>query len=206
METEPKKTRTKGGRPRKYASDEKRPTMTFRVRGGMHEKLIASAKERDVSLSEEIERRLEASFQTAADPYIDTALRMAAANCDVIQQLLGRNIAEDPYARAACAKAAATAIELVGGLAAQNTPEVRALLQTDEQAYAESLGQVVAMFTKALLDGAPKDATDGLGQIIEAVTERRRVEIAESNRRYKQTLARLLREGAPAQPETPADE
>ena len=201
---EPKKRR---GRPPMNKEDRKGGNLTFRVRDGMREWLETSAKARGLSISEEVEKRLEQSRHQAADPYMDTALRMAAANCDVIRQLLGKGIAEDPFARAACAKAAATAVELVGGLAGQDTPEARAFLQADQQTYAETLGEVVAMLTKALLDGAPKDATDGLGQIIEAVAERRRIEIAESDRLHRQTLARLLRESAPAQvaPE-PSDE
>jgi hypothetical protein len=203
METEPKKTRTKGGRPRVHASAEKRPVMAFRIRGGMHEKLIASAKAREVSLSEEIEFRLEQSFKEGAEPYIDTALRMAAANCMVVQELTGQTIASDRYTRSACAQAAATAIELVGGLAGRDAPEARALLQTD----AEGFGQLVGMFTKALYDGAPKDATDGLGQIIEAIAERRRLEIAEKDLRNRTALARALREEIAAKAATsPGDD
>ena len=62
MGTEPEKLRAKGGRPRKYASDERRPTMTFRIRGDMHERLRTEAEAGEVSLSEEIERRLIKSF------------------------------------------------------------------------------------------------------------------------------------------------
>ena len=52
------------GRPRKYASDDKRPTLTFRARGGLYEQLKQSALAAERSLSEEIEYRLTQSFDT----------------------------------------------------------------------------------------------------------------------------------------------
>ena len=50
------------GRPRKYPSDIKRPTLTFRIRNGIHERLKTSAASNELSLSEEIERRVALSF------------------------------------------------------------------------------------------------------------------------------------------------
>ncbi|MGU3541037.1 hypothetical protein [Methylobacterium sp. A54F] len=52
----------KGGRPRLYPGTEKRPTLTFRVRGDMHQRLQESAQAEGRSLSEEIEHRLHKSF------------------------------------------------------------------------------------------------------------------------------------------------
>ena len=56
--------RKKGGRPRRHAPDAKRPTMAFRIGSSLHEKLIAASIANERSLSEEIERRVEASFET----------------------------------------------------------------------------------------------------------------------------------------------
>lgn len=178
-----------GDRKRKGASEKPRKVMAFRVNDELYQRLEEASQQRGFSLSEEIEARLTNSFRDGAESYIDTALRMAAANCMVVQELTGQTIANDRYTRSACAQAAATAIELVGSLAGRDTPEVRALLQTD----AEGFGQIVGMFTKALYDGAPKDATDGLGQIIEAIAERRRLEIGEKDLRNRTALARALR-------------
>lgn len=57
--------RVKGGRPRKHSPDAKRPTMAFRMGSRLHERLIASAAVNERSLSEEIERILEAHFAAA---------------------------------------------------------------------------------------------------------------------------------------------
>ena len=59
------KTPNKGGRPPKDPSGGKRPTLTFRCRSALQEKLQASAAEADRSMSEEVERRLEQSFEAA---------------------------------------------------------------------------------------------------------------------------------------------
>ena len=60
--TDQEPQRKKGGRPRKHSPDAKRPTMAFRMSSHLHERLIASADANERSLSEEIERRLDNSF------------------------------------------------------------------------------------------------------------------------------------------------
>ncbi len=54
--------RVKGGRPRKHAPNAKRPTMAFRISERLHRALLASSAQNERSLSEEIERILEAHF------------------------------------------------------------------------------------------------------------------------------------------------
>jgi hypothetical protein len=55
--------KNKGGRPAKYPAEGKRPTLTFRVRGSLHEQLREAAQLSGRSISEEIERRVEKSFE-----------------------------------------------------------------------------------------------------------------------------------------------
>ncbi len=57
------KAKKKTGRPPKFPGEGKRPTLTFRVRGGMHEQLKASAAAAVRSISEEIEWRLAKSYE-----------------------------------------------------------------------------------------------------------------------------------------------
>lgn len=72
------------GRPRKYPGTEKRPTLTFRVRDGLHEKLKQSSEDGERSISEEIERRLERSYE------IDKLARNACSNTiDTLEALFG---------------------------------------------------------------------------------------------------------------------
>jgi hypothetical protein len=74
------------GRPRKYPP-QKRFTQTFRVQRSVHEKLQAAAAASGRSHSEEIERRLEQSFEFN-DLIESVALKMA----DQTQQLLAEAV------------------------------------------------------------------------------------------------------------------
>ena len=58
------KPNRKIGRPRKYESEGKRPTLTFRVRGSLYDRLQREAKISDKSLSEVIENSLDRYFET----------------------------------------------------------------------------------------------------------------------------------------------
>jgi hypothetical protein len=58
-----KKTKKNIGRPAKYAGEGKRPTLTFRVRGTTHRQLQEAAIQNECSISEEIERRIQQSFE-----------------------------------------------------------------------------------------------------------------------------------------------
>lgn len=51
------------GRPRKYPSEGKRPTLTFRVRGSLYEKLRREAELSEKSMSEVIEDSLIRYFE-----------------------------------------------------------------------------------------------------------------------------------------------
>ena len=95
MDTEPKKTRTKGGRPRKYASDAKRPTMAFRIRGDMHEKLVASAASGGISVSEDIERRLIWSLGFAKDANNEMIFRMVRDAFEISEAVTGKRWFQD---------------------------------------------------------------------------------------------------------------
>ena len=55
--------KNKGGRPFKNPQEGKRPSVTFRCRAGLQAKLQTEAQQADRSVSEEIERRLEQSFE-----------------------------------------------------------------------------------------------------------------------------------------------
>ena len=58
-----RKRPSKLGRPPKHEGERLSKNRTFRVRGTLDEQLVAAAKDTGRSVSEEIERRLEESFQ-----------------------------------------------------------------------------------------------------------------------------------------------
>lgn len=86
--TEAPLQRKKGGRPRRHAPDAKRPTMAFRMGSELHAKLVAASIAHERSLSEEIERRVENSFEVARHEAVTAAMlgggKMAALLKDVI--------------------------------------------------------------------------------------------------------------------------
>ncbi len=101
---------------RVYESEQKRPTITFRVRDELHAKLKASAEARGFSLSEEIEHRLNRSLDTAGDHFAELALQLIADNWRAVQSLSGRKMVEDKFTLQACCEAAYRATELLAGV------------------------------------------------------------------------------------------
>ena len=84
-------TKKKTGRPAKYPKGERRPTLTFRVRGGLYGQLQAAAARSELSLSEEIERRVALTFDE-----VDALARMVGGLVQARQALTGRTWREDP--------------------------------------------------------------------------------------------------------------
>lgn len=111
-----KKPRKPVARMRANASETPRPTIAFRVRADVHEKLRASAEARGFSLSEEIEHRLNRSLDTASDHFAELALQLIADNWKAIQSLSGRKMVEDKFTLQACCEAAYRATELLAGV------------------------------------------------------------------------------------------
>jgi hypothetical protein len=84
----------KRGRPAKYPKGERRPTLQFRVRGGLHEKLKAAATRSEMSISEEIEKRVTHSF----DP-VDALARLVGVLVRAGEVLTGKSWGEDRRTR-----------------------------------------------------------------------------------------------------------
>jgi hypothetical protein len=123
-------TKRKPGRPAKYPKGEKRPTLTFRVRGGLHEQLQAAAARSGLSLSEEIERRVALTFDD-----VDALARMVGGLVRAGQALTGRTWREDP-----------DTVDVILGLiirqfaALRCDPEGALLAQDAHEAYRHHLG------------------------------------------------------------------
>lgn len=110
------KSRKPAARMRANASETPRPTIAFRVRADVYEKLRASAEARGFSLSEEIEHRLNRSLDTAGDHFAELALQLIADNWRAVQSLSGRKMVEDKFTLQACCEAAYRATELLAGV------------------------------------------------------------------------------------------
>ncbi|GJE14569.1 hypothetical protein [Methylobacterium longum] len=75
------------GRPAKNPGEGKRPTITFRCRGPLHERIQASAREADRSVSEEVETRLDRSY-LADDQHRDNQEVLASITQRIVLDVL----------------------------------------------------------------------------------------------------------------------
>ena len=107
-------------KPRMNANGAKSPTIAFRVRGDLYDRLKASAETRGYSLSEEIEHRLNRSLDAASDHFAELALQLIADNWRAIQSLSRRKMVEDEFTLQACCEAAYRATELLAGVNGMN--------------------------------------------------------------------------------------
>ena len=71
-----KTTKQKTGRPARRAGERLAKNRTFRVRGTLDDQLVVAAAASGRSISEEIERRLEDSFQPPFDPRFTALFRL----------------------------------------------------------------------------------------------------------------------------------
>lgn len=83
------------GRPPKTVAQPKSGSFTFRLRPDMRERLEASAAARGISISEEIESRLELSLDTTFDPFKIAAVRMLIEQWKVIDTVTGGSLRGD---------------------------------------------------------------------------------------------------------------
>ena len=117
MDDVERKPRKKLATPRKPGGDaSKRPTLTFRVGKELSEKLRVNAEKSQTSISEEIERRLIASFSEIEDAQTEAVISLIAANFKAIQSVMDESWVKDPKIQIMCAKAAETTILTFGSM------------------------------------------------------------------------------------------
>ena len=89
----PKKS---GDRKRKGATGSPRKVMAFRVNSDLYDKLQSSSQQKELSLTEEIERRLSFSFEMAASAEDEFMLRAFAQALRYSKTVMGRSWVDDP--------------------------------------------------------------------------------------------------------------
>ena len=89
-------------KPRQYPSENKRPTISFRVRADTFENLKASAKEHDLSLSEEVERCVNFKFTFARDAHDEIVMKSLRAAFDMAEKVAGARWFENREAARLC--------------------------------------------------------------------------------------------------------
>ena len=172
-----KKPQPSTNRRRAKASETPRPSVSFRLRADIYERLKASAEARAFSLSEEIEHRLNRSLDTAGDHFAELALQLISDNWRSIQSLSRRKMVEDKFTLQACCEAAYRATELLAGVNGINM-SVGALDSLGPEGInidaAKQLGRAIVMHRELLhMKDPPKWATSVYeANVIEALTKR----------------------------------
>lgn len=151
MSDSPQQEKKRPGRRPKVAGDHKNSSLTFRTRGGIREKLEASAKARDLSVSEEVERRIMLSFDLASNPSNEYIIRTIATALQLSEDLTNRKWTDDrTTAKMACAAMqAAASIILAHHTEEGANPEYTAL--------AEKVGMATALTAASIYSAMPID-------------------------------------------------
>ena len=192
--SEQEKSPRRPGRREKAVGKPKTDTITFRVRGDMRQKLADNAKARGLSISEEVERRCLLSLDLASSPSNEYIIRTVADALRLSEMVTGRSWTTDrATAFMACAAMqAAAAIITAHHEGAEQDKGFTEL--------AERVGIAQAVRAAALYSGMPIERLLEIGK--EDVT----AFFGAQAMRDPQLLAGVLREGAPAQPDSTTNE
>ena len=101
------------GRPPKSPGDRKGGNLTFRVRDGMREELETSSKARNLSISEEIERRLGFAFDISPDPETEIIIRSVSSAIKLAQACTGYKWSKDKSTAVIVSSAISAAAKVV---------------------------------------------------------------------------------------------
>ena len=188
---EVEKAQRRPGRREKASGKPKTDTVTFRVRADMRQKLGDSAKARDLSISEEVERRCLLSFDLASNPSNEYIIRTVADALRLSEIVTGRSWTTDrTTAFMACASMQAAAAII--------TAHHEGVEQDKDFAnLVEKAGVVQAVRAAALYSGMPIENLLEIGRDVVSSFFGARV-MREGIPPH--IMAQALRNGAPAKP------
>lgn len=147
-----KKPRNKEVQPKIYKSEAKRPTVTFRVRGDLFEKLKASAIEAQMSISEEIERRLLLSISLSTTPQNEMILRMVRDAFELSEIVSGKKWFEDKATAHICYNAVISTLSVL--FQKEINDPLNSEIQEQAKAAGDGVGVDVLMRTLGVSDEA----------------------------------------------------
>lgn len=151
------KQKGRPGRKEKHPGQPKAGVMTFRVRAGMRENIQASAEKRGLSISEEVERRLNLSFDIATNPHNDYVVRSVAEAISRVEEITRKSWSEDLSTARMCHSAVAAATSIMTAI--HDKPE-----EEDEHALIEAAGDVIGLQTALHFAGYPTEVVVNYGR------------------------------------------
>ncbi len=167
------KPRKRGGRPPLLPSERKTTTRTFRIRPDLDTELVAAAEAGGRSISEEIERRLDATLRSMSlyDAVFSSALgqEMAAMAQTVrgIEKVTGKSPVVDAFTAVAIRAALR---RMLDDIFFRTAPISAAGMPDSERARAEQFGQLIvrAVNPFAASEAVDMDVVEELRKIDEA--------------------------------------
>ena len=150
MSTDQQATKKKGGRPRKHPEGARRPTLAFRVRDEMREYLEAGAKTRNLSISEEVERKLAFMRTLAEDPETEAVILAVVSAINLVKTVTGKNWKDDKNAAVMTMGAIGTASAIV--LAPHIGADLTGHVEQKAQRAGEAMGHKALGFLFRLPD------------------------------------------------------
>ena len=145
------------GRPPKSPEDRKGGNLTFRVRAGMREKLQASADARGLSISEEVERRLNLSFDIATSPHNEYVIRSAAESMNMVEQVTQAKWTDSAMTARMCHAAISSAVSVITAVHDKNEED-------EEHDVIDAAGDVIGIRTALVFAGFPKESVIKFGR------------------------------------------
>lgn len=179
---------------RKGASETPRKVMAFRVNADLYEKLQKSSHEKGLSLTEEIEKRLEQSFREAADPIDEAAVQMIIDSWRAIRNITKKDWYSDHYALTASCESMVTTMKILAkvSMGAKGVDFAQFYKSTNAALFGRTYAEAIAMKRAGI--STPETETKLL-DILEDV---------ETKRRHAEALAAALAAKPADQPDTAA--
>ena len=150
MSTDQTQAKKKAGRPRKHPEGARRPTLAFRVRDEMREYLEAGAKARNLSISEEVERKLAFMRTLAEDPETEAVILAVVSAIKVVRTVTGKNWKDDKNTAVMTMGAIGTASAIV--LAPHIGTDLTGSIEQKAQKAGEAMGHKALGFLFKLPD------------------------------------------------------
>ena len=145
------------GRREKQPGQPKSGVMTFRVRAGMREKLQASADARGLSISEEVERRLNLSFDIATSPHNEYVIRSAADALNMVESVNKMKWTDNVHVANMCHDAVAAATSVMTAIYDRKANQ-------EAHKLVDAGGDVLGIRTALIVAGFPKEAVVKFGR------------------------------------------
>lgn len=182
------------GRPPIERPERKLANLSFRVRHGMREKLQISASARGLSISEEVERRLNLSFDVATNPHNEYVVRSAGEAISKVEEITQSSWIENSLTARLCHATVIAATSVMTAIHDKSNEE-------DEHAMIEAAGDVLGIqvalrfagfTTESVVKFGRTDIDNGIDEIRRKILKRTLQQVDKAQERDPDAIAITL--------------